>query len=399
MRNKKICMITYMRSPEHTPPLYNTMKSLLDKGYEVTGLFINESSLPRKVEIISQNFSLMTITLRSRNILNKIFQAHSNNKLLLIIRYFLTYIEYSLKAIYYSFKARADLYEAHDIQGLIPAVIVSKLLSKKFIYRAHELFAEKGEHKWLSVIQKTKEKIFIRFADLVVVPEKNRENIYNTEYKLKNRAITILNCPPYREKIQSKILYEKFQELKIEVNKIVIYQGLLAEDRCIDEIIASAEYYRDSTKLVIIGAGFGKYQDFYKKSGTFKNVLILRYVNYNDLPKYTASADIGILLYRNTGRNNYYCAPNKLFEYMMMGLPVITCNYPGLIEIVEKNEIGICVNPESPIEIAEAVNKLATDVELYKKMSNNCLQLAKTRYNWEIEFQKFYPHYINLLSN
>ncbi len=399
MQNKKICMITYMKRPEYCPPLYNTARSLVENGYEVTGIFLTSSFSPEKKEMIMPGFSATRISISSRDSFEKIWKIFGNNKIMFILRYLLSYIEYTIKVIYQAIKVNADLYEAHDIQATIPTVFVAKLLSKKFLYRAHELFSEKGEPSWLSRLYKIKEKIFLRYADLIVTPEKNRSLIYETEYKLHNKTLTILNCPPYRSKFSSRLLYDKFNELNIKVDKIVLYQGLLSDDRCIDEIISSAQFFNDSTKLVIIGQGFGKWYNFYKKSGIYKNVLILPYVNYNDLANYTASADIGILLYRNTCRNNYFCAPNKLFEYMMMGLPVVTCNYPGLIEMVEKNEIGLCVNPESPEEIAMAINKLTTDNELYKKMSKNCLNLSKSRYNWEVEFQKFYPEYLELLNN
>ncbi len=399
MPNKKICMITYMKRPEHCPPLYNTAISLVKKGYEVVGIFLFSEYSTTKKETIIPGFSIIFISLTIRDCCNRFFKNLNSNKIFLTIRYLLVYIEYSIKTIYHAIKINADLYEAHDIQAILPTAVVAKLFTKKFLYRAHELFAEKSEPVWLSYIHKIKEKTFIKYADLVVTPEKNRALIYENEYKISTKPLIIQNTPIYRPKISSQILYEKFKELNINVSKIVIYQGLLADDRCIDEIITAAESFHDSVKLVIIGQGFGRWYNYYKKSNNFKNLLILPYVNYNQLPHYTASADIGILMYRNTCRNNYFCAPNKLFEYMMMGLPVITCNYPGLIEIVEKNEIGLCVNPESPEEIASAVNKLATDNELYNKMSNNCLMLSKSKYNWEIEFQKFYPKYKELLQD
>jgi len=108
-------------------------------------------------------------------------------------------------------------------------------------------------------------------------------------------------------------------------------------------------------------------------------------VPYNELVPFTASADIGILLYRNDCRNNYYCAPNKLFEYLMMGLPIIAANYPGMLPIVEGEGVGLCVDPESPGEIAAAVNRLAADPDRRKQMRENGLEVSKSRYNWEIE--------------
>jgi glycosyltransferase involved in cell wall biosynthesis len=112
---------------------------------------------------------------------------------------------------------------------------------------------------------------------------------------------------------------------------------------------------------------------------------VLPQVPYDELVPYTASADLGILLYRNDCRNNYYCAPNKLFEYMMMGLPMIAANYPGLMPIVEGEQVGLCVDPESPAAIAAAVNRLAADPGQRERMRANGLRLTAERYNWETE--------------
>ena len=119
---------------------------------------------------------------------------------------------------------------------------------------------------------------------------------------------------------------------------------------------------------------------------------------YHELLPYTASADIGILLYRNDCRNNYYCAPNKLFEYMMMGLPMIAANYPGLLPLVEGEGVGLCVDPESPQAIAAAVNRLAADPDRRERMRRNGLRLAEERYNWDIESVPLLQLYGSLAS-
>ena len=120
-------------------------------------------------------------------------------------------------------------------------------------------------------------------------------------------------------------------------------------------------------------------------------------IRYDQLFEYTASADIGLLFYRNTCRNNYYCAPNKLYEYMMMGLPIITPNYPGLVPVVEGENVGLCVNPEDPRAIADAVNRIAGDSSLHQTMKSNGLRLTRTQFNWETEFLKLEKAYTELV--
>jgi glycosyltransferase involved in cell wall biosynthesis len=127
-------------------------------------------------------------------------------------------------------------------------------------------------------------------------------------------------------------------------------------------------------------------------------IVVLPPVPYKDLVPYTASADIGILLYRNDCRNNYYCAPNKLFEYMMMGLPMIAANYPGMLPLVEGEGVGLCVDPESPKAIAASVNLLAADPDRRERMRGNGLRLSKDRFNWEIESAPLLQLYGSLAS-
>jgi glycosyltransferase involved in cell wall biosynthesis len=193
------------------------------------------------------------------------------------------------------------------------------------------------------------------------------------------------------------VLSERWNARGEKPSFYVLYQGLVDTDRCIEEIIASAEHFNPGCVLTIVGHGFGKWASPVDAIPASAHIEVIPHIPYHELVTLTASASIGLLFYRNTCRNNYYCAPNKLYEYMMMGLPIITCDYPGLKAIVEKEGIGICVNPEDPQAIAEAVNSLASDAARYRAMKENCLRLAKERYNWEKEFELLRPRYRTLL--
>ena len=149
---------------------------------------------------------------------------------------------------------------------------------------------------------------------------------------------------------------------------------------------------------MIIGNGHGPWEDPAKVLAPYERIVVLPRVTLQELPSVTASADIGILLYRNDCRNNYYCAPNKVFEYMMMGLPVIAPSFPGMLALVEGEEVGLCVDPADPSAIASAVNRLASDPELRARCRTNGLRLSKERYNWEVEVQPVLERYRELVG-
>jgi glycosyltransferase involved in cell wall biosynthesis len=147
-----------------------------------------------------------------------------------------------------------------------------------------------------------------------------------------------------------------------------------------------------------MGGGFGKWADPAGALARYDSVVVLPRVPYHELAPWTASADVGILLYRNDCRNNYYCAPNKLFEYMMMGLPVIAPRFPGMTKLVEGEGVGLCVDPQEPAQIAAAANRLAGDAGLRARMRANALRLSLERYNWQKEFEPLLGAYRALLA-
>ena len=107
---------------------------------------------------------------------------------------------------------------------------------------------------------------------------------------------------------------------------------------------------------------------------------------------YTAGADVGVALIQNVCLSYYYSLPNKLFEYMQAGLPMITSNFPEMQRIVEQEQIGVVVDPESSHEFSDALKRLLENRELYAKMQVNALKAAG-RYNWQHESQKLLDIY------
>lgn len=97
-------------------------------------------------------------------------------------------------------------------------------------------------------------------------------------------------------------------------------------------------------------------------------------------------------------QNHIDAQPNKMFEYMSAGLPLVTSNFPLWMDIVKGNSCGICVNPLEPKEIAEAVNYIIKNPEEAKQMGQNGKKAVLDKYNWGVEEQKLYRVYEELIS-
>ncbi|MNE60020.1 GDP-mannose-dependent alpha-(1-6)-phosphatidylinositol monomannoside mannosyltransferase [compost metagenome] len=116
--------------------------------------------------------------------------------------------------------------------------------------------------------------------------------------------------------------------------------------------------------------------------GLQQRVHFIPTVALSELPKYTASADIGVQPIENTCLNHYTTDSNKLFEYLIAGLPIVATDFPEIRRIVRNNNVGILVPANNSPALAHALNQLVTDLELRKKLANNARSTASTL-NWE----------------
>ncbi len=393
---RTICAITYLSRPQNLPPFYNAAQSLTRSGFRVHGYGTlgKVGNLP--IEEITPGFTFSRIGINSRSFFLRLPGKLGNNFLTAGLQYLFSFAEYNVKMFFKARKCQADLVEAHDLPSLLCALLVAKLRHRPLVYHAHELWSEMGTHIRFKGFWRWFEKRLIGGVDLIVVPEENRARIYRDEYGARDLPLVVANCPPFKETHAGTALADLFASRGTRVSCMVLYQGVISSERCVDEIVAAAAHFRDGVALALIGQGFGEWADPQSRMPSGGRVLYQPHVPYEKLLDYTASAHIGLLFYRNTCRNNYYCAPNKLYEYMMMGLPVITPNYPGLVGFVEGQNIGICVDPEDPRAIADAVNRIAGDETLRQTMRENCLRLARDRWNFESEFTRLHAAYAAL---
>ena len=135
--------------------------------------------------------------------------------------------------------------------------------------------------------------------------------------------------------------------------------------------------------VVIVFMGYGLYENDIKKAcQSYSNIFFHEAVSTDVLLNFTSSADIGISIIENNCLSYNYCMPNKLFEYSIVGLPVIVSNMKEMSEYVVKNNIGIVVESNSCNDINNSINKILS-MDL-KTLSKNAIRSANKN-SWEVQ--------------
>ena len=235
------------------------------------------------------------------------------------------------------------------------------LKNKKYIFSSYELHEKRFSTR---NIMKAAEN-----AEINVVPEYNRAHIMKTFFSLKRVPFVLPNKPYYttdNKSIDVDIdIVEKFKMSHAAGKKIILYMGRLSHERPIEHIIKA--YDKNKFDFFIMGRKneylsdlVMKYADKITYLGQFVPPLHLKIAAY---------ADIGILIYTDYSKqsplNSIYCAPNKIYEYADLGLPMLCNDIPGLKYNVEKYNLGKCIDIYSEDSINEGLNDISEHYEEY----------------------------------
>lgn len=280
-----------------------------------------------------------------------------------------------------------DIYHSNDLNTLPQGYICSKWRFKRkpLIYDSHEVQTSRTGYD--SSIYAKLEQFFIKKMDSMIVENHTRAK-YN-EFLYGFYPNVVHNYPFIQNKLEDKRidLHEILQLPKDE--KILLYQGGIQAGRGLDKLIKAVPMIEEGT-LVLIGDGRIKpdLEKMVKEMDICERVRFLPKVPLGDLPKYTKNAYVGFQVLNNINYNHYSASSNKLFEYMMAGVPVVACNFPEIKRVVEGEETGICIDSHKPEEIANAVNKLLKNPSLRTRYSENSIKASKL-FNWEQEKELF----------
>ncbi len=285
---------------------------------------------------------------------------------------------------------RYDYYFAEDVYTLPAASVFSRLKRGKLFYDSRELFGFlaglKGKKLkqwfWASI-----EKLFIKSADGIMVTGEMDGEFIVKQYELPESKIILLrNLPLFREGIVPAEIRKKYS---IPVSAILaIYQGVIVKGRGLDIIFRLIEDRHD-IYLLIAGSG-EQLQEYVQKaadSGAAGRIIFTGNIPQENLLEVTASADLGFALIENLSVSYYYALPNKMFEYIMSGVPPLVSSLPQMKKIIDEHECGFVLDIERSFdEVKNDFDNMIPAKKVLTEMKDRCTAASK-KLNWENDFE------------
>ena len=209
------------------------------------------------------------------------------------------------------------------------------------------------------------------------------------------RPVILHNAPPVQVVKPGKDI-RALAKCQSDVT-VLLHQGSIQKDRgC--KLLADAMQYVHGAVLIFLGNGPLKpaLQDYAQANNLSHCVRFVDAVSPDQLLPVTATADVGIALLEDTCLNHRYALPNKLFEYLMAGLPVLTSELPEMARIVREYNVGRTICPSDAIGLRSALQEMVDDVAARQSWAANAPLVFGT-FNWEIASDRFIRAYRQLL--
>jgi glycosyltransferase involved in cell wall biosynthesis len=309
----------------------------------------------------------------------------------------LFYLFFNKRLFFYLIFHKADALFANDLDTLWANNFAAKLKGVPLIYDSHEIFCEVPE------LQKTpfKKRIWERLEKRIVPKLKfcitvNQSIANYFKEKYKTDFTVLRNIPIQEQNFKAKTK----QELGIPTDKkILILQGAgINIERGAEELVKAMEFV-DNAHLYIIGSGdvFSCLIKLVPELNLQQKITVKNKIPKTELLHYTYNADVGISIDKDTNLNYHFSLPNKIFDYIKAGLPILASPLPEIKNIISRYNIGCFIDNHEPKHIAGKINFMLNSPD-YPVWKQNTVKAANEN-TWDNEKKSLSELLITLNKN
>ena len=286
-----------------------------------------------------------------------------------------------------------DVWHAHDLPGLM-AIVPHLDRGQRLVYDSHEIFVESGSAalmprpvRW--ALRRYERRLSRRAQALVTVNEDLAEVL---ERRLRPKRMIILrNCPRRWQASAARSSLLREAAAIPESATVILYHGSLGTERGIEEMARSIlEDGMEDVHAVSLGMGDREYLDVLAAEPRFEGRFhVLDAVPPHELLDWVSGADVDVLAIQNTTLNHFLSTPNKLWESIAAGVPVVVSDFPTMRRVVvggPDGALGTVCDPVDAASIAAAIRSIVLRPEAEREaLRARCAEAARTRWNWESE--------------
>ncbi len=302
----------------------------------------------------------------------------------------------------------ADVFHAHDLNALHAAVLARARAGGALVYDSHEIFLESGSHAnrpgWARRIFRRREAAWLAEADALVTVNDALARELGARY-LPRRVVVVHNCPPRPgPAVATAGPLRAALGIGPDVS-IALYHGGFSKHRGLEELVAAASLPGlETARVVFLGYGSQavELRSLAAASPAASRVHVLSAVTPDELLDWVRDADVAVMPIQDSTLNHRLSTPNKLFEALAAGVPIVASDLPELRRIVIDDPggpLGLLCDPTDPASIAAAIVALLDRPPADRAaLRDRCLAAARERWNWETESARLVDLYTDLAA-
>lgn len=336
------------------------IKTLLDAGYSLIVLGWNRDgkSILKCEEVFSPYKGLVSF-----KFYDKPLQGSASSNLRYLYEW-LKYVKQQIKLLHND----VGIVHACDLDTILFSYKLIKRYKLKLIYDIYDYFVDSHYYlpKLMNYFLEKQEIKIINMADIsIICTEERMEQLA----KAKPQKVIVIHNSPDVDYMKNEIVYDYF------------YCGTLSDHRLLKETF---EEYKSNPDIKVAVGGYGVYQkEASENSEKFENFTFLGPMSYSECLEKESKSVCLSAIYKPTIRNHRLCAPNKFYEALALGKPVIVCKGTGIDRIVNENHIGIVIDYNA-VELYKAIRKLVSEPDKCEEMGRRARRLYDEKYNWGI---------------
>jgi glycosyltransferase involved in cell wall biosynthesis len=283
---------------------------------------------------------------------------------------------------------RPTVLHAHDTNALVPVALTARRLGIKYVYDAHDL--------WLGRPRRGRGRLYFALSQLyhglverLLIPHAAATITVSppiVEHLRRRYRLRVVHLVPNYPEVGPPVERRELRGLPggdaIDPNRpIVLYLGGLMGGRGLEQLVDAIGLLPD-VQLVMLGTGAERGRLLERAAARGASVVVLPPVAPELVEAYAASADVGVSPIVPSCLNYRYSLPNKLFQYMAAGIPVVASDFPQVREVVEGSGAGVVVDTTRPEAIADGIRRVLGDLTVAAAMGARGRAAVEDRYNW-----------------